>query len=415
MLIFLEYGLYEGGIIMSENKKNRSAILKKGIKDSVLDKTQNSGDSSSKQMTAEEVARIFEQDEVEALKQEYACLDETPAEIETKINEEVIGQEDVISKIVHVAYYNQMANFIEDCGYEAPKRINMILIGPTGCGKTSSINALKKYFKVPVAKYSSDSITSAGYIGNKVEDILIRLFEESKRNLALAERGIIFIDEIDKKVEQISSAGKDINGKAVQEELLKILEPNVIDLVLQDKSKVHFSTERLTVILGGAFVGLDKCKTKRLRESGIGFKASGKQKTSKEIEESEYISEDIIEYGFIPEFVGRLVMIGEFRKLNSSDILKIIMEGKNSPYIEKTRFLADHLNVEQQISKKFLEKIAEELAEGKTGARALESKMTDLFYPIIQDAFEHKGEYGMCFIDEDGHYELMYDDITYYG
>lgn len=404
---------------MSNSKKNRSPIIKKGVMDAVNSgnkrRTLRDFDGNDKKMTAEEVAAVFEEDEIAMLKKEYECLQQTPREIEQKINEEVIGQEAVVAKIVYVAYYNQMANFIEDCGYNPRKHINMLLIGPTGCGKTSAIRSLKKHFKVPLAMYSSDSITSAGYIGNKVEDILIRLFEESNRDLPLAERGIIYIDEIDKKVEQISSAGKDVNGKAVQEELLKVLEPNVVDLTLSDRTKIRFDTSRLTVFLGGAFVGLEKFRDKRLRKKDLGFKTNEVVLSTAEIQSSEYIAQDIIDFGFIPEFVGRTLMIGQLRKLNEKDMLKIIREGRESPFLEKVSFLTDFLNVDVQVSNKFLQKIAEELSESETGARSLESRINNFFYPIIQHTLEHNGEYGICIVDDDGDYELVYEDVVYYG
>ena len=130
---------------------------------------------------------------------------------------------------------------------------------------------------------------------------------------------------------------------------------------------------------------------------------------------SGYISEDLISYGFIPEIVGRILMIAELKKLTVDDITNIIFYSKKSPYIAITRFLANVLNVEQQISKKFLRNIADELANSETGVRALKSRIENIFFPIISYAFEHRREYGICEIDEDGSYALIYDDITYYG
>lgn len=391
-----------------------SYIVKRGIRNIILGSNKKDIHDDSKEMSAEEAAVVFADFEIEMLKKDYECLSSTPQQIVEKICQEVLGQEEAIQKLVHVVYYNQMSNFLEDIGESAPKRINVLLVGPTGCGKTSSINALKKYFEVPVAKYNADAITSAGYIGQKVEDILIRLFEESKRNLALAERGVIFIDEFDKKAEQITSAGKDINGKAVQEELLKILEPNTIDLKLHDNTKIQFYTGRLTVILGGAFVGLDDIRKKRLCKTALGFGRTNEM-SEEEVQKHKFIPQDFIKYGFIPELVGRIVMIDEFRKLELDDIMRIMLNGKNSPYREKTNFITNALNVELQISMKFLKRIAEETLDTGTGARSLEAKITNIFYPIIQEIFEHKEDYGVCLIDESGAYELIFDDVTYYG
>ncbi|MBQ9314065.1 MAG: AAA family ATPase [Clostridia bacterium] len=404
---------------MNNSKKNRSHILTQGIKDAVAtgNKLPEKNNLNSKVLSAQEVASVFAQDEIEMLMANYKCLDTTPRALEYKLNEEVIGQEDAISLVAHVVYFNQKANFLEEVEGESPRRLNLLLVGPTGSGKTSIYNALRKNIDIPVIKYSADSITSAGYIGNKVENILARLFEEAKCDLPLAERGIIFIDEIDKKCTQAArDGGRDINGKAVQEELLKILEPNIIDVPLPNKKVIQFDTSRLTVIMMGAFVGLDDIKRKRLIKNSLGFKSLVSDMKEEEIEKEPYLPKDFIEFGFIPEFVGRAAkMIGVLKKLKKDKILELIFHGKNSPYVENTRFLANVLNVEQQISIRFLEKIAEELEESDTGVRDLESKITNLFYPIIKEAFEHPNEYGICIIDEEGCFSLEYDDVTYYG
>lgn len=404
---------------MNKFNKNQSYIIKKGVIEAVTPSKMiegNDGGRSSKQMSAEEVAMIFMESEIEQLKKQYKCLNTTPRALANKINEEVIGQEDAVLKTAFVVYLNQKINLLEELGENAPKRINLLLVGPTGSGKSAIYHALKKNFDVPMIKYSSDSITSAGYIGNKVEHILLRLYEEAKRDLATAERGIIFIDEIDKKKVQLAhDGGRDINGKAVQEELLKILEPNYIDLTLPNKGMISFNTSRLTVILAGAHVGLDEIKKKRLNKKNLGFINKNEEMTDEEIMNSPYINEDFIEFGYIPEFIGRIKMIATLKKLSKEDILKIIYHGKNSTYIENTRFLANILNVEQLISKSYIERIAEELEKSKTGVRELESIMTKMFYPIIQEVMEHNGEYGICTIDDEGHYELEYDDVTYFG
>ena len=366
----------------------------------------------SKRIKPNELRRLFNEDELIFLLSEYTIIDSTPQEIVDELRNIVIGQDDALKKLVHVVYYNQMANLLEDMGFNSPKRMNIMLIGPSGCGKTSAVNALKDFVDVPIARYTADSITSAGYVGNDVEDILIRLYNEAKGNLALAERGIICIDEIDKKVMR-ESRGKDINGEAVQQELLKVLESNQIDLTLPNKQVITFDTSRLTVILSGAFVGLDKIRSKRLTKKSLGFSTEQSNVT---IEQSQdYIANDIIEYGFIPEFVGRVVMISEFKKLTTDDIMDIILYGENSPYREKVRFIADCLNIELMISKDFLRSIAEKLANSDTGARALESEMANIFYPIISYGMEHRQDYGICEITASGAYILTYDDVTYIG
>ncbi len=376
----------------------------------------NTSSENPKNMTAEEAAIAFLTDELESLFERYECLNSSPREIVQKMNEEVIGQDEVIEKIVHVAYFNQLINLAEDLGYsDLPKRNNIILVGDTGMGKTCSINALAKHFKMPLAKYSVDSITSAGYIGNKIEDVLIRLFETANRDLWLAERGIIYLDEFDKKREQETSAGKDINGKAVQEEVLKLLEPSQIDIVLPDKTKVPFKTDKLTVILGGAFVGLDDIRRRRLCKKTLGFATSADALTEEEIRAKGYIPQDFIDFGYIPECIGRINIIAELRKLDKDDVLKIIYHGKNSPYVKQTKFIANFLNLDMHISKKFIESVANEVLDTGTGVRSLESRMINLFYPIRQHAFENRGDEGICKIYDDGSYALVYSNITYYG
>lgn len=401
----------------NSNNNRRSTILTKGIKD-VLSGNSFSGDrdADSKVMTAAEVASVFAQDELEMLRSNYKCLDMTPKMLAQKISEEVIGQDEAVSKTAFVILYNQKLNLLEEIECKNYKRRKLLLVGPTGSGKTSIYEAVKNNLDIPVIKYSADSITSAGYLGNKVESIFVRLFFEAGQDLPKAERGVIFIDEIDKKREESArDGGKDINGKSVQEELLKVLEADVIDVPLPNKKVIQFDTRRLTIIMMGAFVGLDDIKKKRLAKRNLGFKSLSETMTDEEIENMPYKPQDFIDYGFISEFIGRTPMIARLRKLKKDDILKIIFHGKNSSYKEQTRFLADELNIEQQISKKYLEKLAEELEESVTGVRDLDLKIYDLFDPIIEEALERPNEYGICFIDEDGHFSLEYDDATYYG
>ena len=403
---------------MKNYKKDRSYIIRKGIRDAVIQGLDSATEirEGEKRMSAKEAAIAFERQEIEVLAKDYACLKRTPKEWEEKINQDVIGQEKAVSQVVYVVYYNQMANLMEELGERHYKRINLLLMGPTGCGKTSIYNALKKYFSLPIAKYCADSITSAGYVGNKVEHILLRLLQEAGGDLHRAERGIIFIDEIDKKrTQSASDDGRDINGTAVQEEMLKILEPNVIDVTLPNKSVVQFDTSRLTVKLSGAFVGIEKIKRERLVKTTVGFKDAKSTMSEEEIAHSRYVANDFIKFGYIPEFIGRVQVIVELRKLDAKDILRIIFHGKNSPFLERSSFLSEVCNVEQQIRKKFMEQLAEELANSDTGARALEGRMEEMFEPIIQNALEHYGELGICIVDDDGEYELIYDDVIYYG
>ena len=261
-------------------------------------------------------------DNLDELEKMYSSLNSTPKEILERILEEIIGQDEAVEKLTIAVYYNQMLNLIEELdGDNKYDRLTIFLIGNTGVGKTATVKALSKYFNVPFVRYSVDSITSAGYVGNKVEDILINLFNKANRDLALAERGIIFLDEFDKKVKQESSAGRDINGEAVQQELLKFLEPSLVELSLSDKTRVPFETGRLTVILGGACVGLDKVRDKRLhRVPKVGF--THEEQSSQE--DNEYISEDLINYGLIPELVGRITIIDTFRDLDDNDIYNIL-------------------------------------------------------------------------------------------
>lgn len=404
---------------MSISLENLPNVLKKGIIEAITNRNNgeyNCHQMKDKRMSPSEVAEVWTNEEISALSKEYSLLSYTPRQIEDVINEEVIGQRNAVSRVVYVIYYNQMANLLEEIGEEAPNRKNLLLIGPTGCGKSSMFKAIKNIVNVPVIKYGADSFTSAGWAGGNVENMLLALIEKALYNIHMAERGIIFLDEIDKKRRQTSrSDERDINGVAVQEELLKILEPNIVDVTLPNKSIIHFDTSRLTFILFGRFDGLDKIKRKRLAKSSMGFKDKSSEVTEEEIEKQPYIAKDFIEYGFISEFVGRILMIDVLRKLETDDILNIIYNGRNSEYRVTTKYLANILNVEQQISKKYMQKLAESLSQSDTGARELNSKITNLFYPIIQDAYEHKGEYGICIIDDDGHYELVYDDITYFG
>lgn len=350
-------------------------------------------------------------DKAMAMYQEFPCLRKNVESYIPLIKRKVVGQDKAIKDLVYVAYYNQYMNFLEEYMSEYQgKRKSMFLIAPTGTGKTTMLKALEKAFDVPVYRANITAMTSAGYVGDKLENMLAGLLERARGDLDIAEMGILLIDEIDKKVVS-TTRERDVAGKSVQQELLKLFEDAVVNVPLPDSYKgiehvvgknIPFHTGKLTIILAGACVGLDEIRKKRVKKTQIGF-------TSQSVDdvEEEYTVQDLIDYGFIPELVGRLSIIEEFRKLTHDDLMDIVYFSEESAMQEGCRVLTSLGVDEIHIDPLLWERIVSEANVEKLGVRALNSEIEKLFMPIIFEAFQHTKS-GELRIDADGNFELIY-------
>lgn len=354
-------------------------------------------------------------DKAIAMYQEFPCLRKNVESYIPLIKRKVVGQDKAIKDLVYVAYYNQYMNFLGEYMSEYQGKMkSMFLIAPTGTGKTTMLKALEEVFDVPVYRANVTAMTSAGYIGDKLENMLLGLLERAKGELDIAERGILLIDEIDKKVISTTNE-RDVAGKSVQQELLKLFEDATVNVPLPESYKgiaqavgknIPFHTGKLTIILAGACVGLNEVRDKRIRKTQIGF-ASKDEEVS--IKSEEYTAQDLIDYGFIPELVGRISIIEEFNKLTKDDLIDIIYFSEESAMQEGCRVLAS-LGVDTISIDPFLwERIVDEVDIEKLGVRDLNSRIEKLFMPIIFEAFQHTRS-GRLYVAADGSFELTYLD-----
>lgn len=340
----------------------------------------------------------------------YPCLRYNIKSYIPLLKKKVIGQDKVLEKLIYVAYFNQYVNFLEEyLEEEICNRQSMLLIAPTGSGKSTMLRALEMAFNVPVVRVNITATTSSGYVGDKVESILLKLIERTKGEIAKAERGIILIDEIDKKITSDTSE-RDVSGKAVQQELLKFFDRGTISVPVSGKGfkdgSIDFNTGNLTIILAGACVGLDEIRKKRLKtKSKIGFTSSMEEETAT----MEYTREDLIEYGFIPELIGRIDVIQELEPYTQDKLVDIIYFSDES-YMQSHVSILQSLGVENiQIDGMLWEKIAERALGSKLGVRELNNIMGEMFYPIVYEAFQHSSP-GSCVIDANGKYILSYKE-----
>ena len=319
-----------------------------------------------------------------------------PHKIKEKLDEYVIGQEQA-KKAISVAVYNHYKRIVrqqenEDVEIE---KSNMLMIGPTGCGKTYLVKTLAKILDVPLAIADATSLTEAGYIGDDIESVVSKLLAAADNDVDRAEVGIIFIDEIDKLARKRNTTTRDINGEAVQQGLLKVLEGSDVEVPVGANSKnamvplTMVNTKNILFICGGAFPELDEIIKQRLNtESSIGFKADLKDKYDKQDVLEKVTVEDIRNFGMIPEFIGRLPILFTLKELDRDMMVQVLKEPKNA-ILKQYQKLLELDEVDLEFDEGAMQAIAEKALEKKTGARALravlEEYMLDIMYEIPKD------------------------------
>ena len=320
----------------------------------------------------------------------------SPHRIKAMLDEYVIGQ-DHAKKVISVAVYNHykrvITNTMDDIEID---KSNMLMIGPTGCGKTYLVKTLARLLNVPLAITDATSLTEAGYIGDDVESVISKLLAAADNDVEKAERGIVFIDEIDKIAKKRNTNSRDVSGESVQQGLLKLLEGSEVEVPVGASSKnamvplATVNTKNILFICGGAFPDLEDIIKKRLlKSSTMGFNAELKDKYDEDKNIlSEVAVEDLREFGMIPEFIGRLPIIYTLKHLDKDAFVKILKEPKNAILKQYQKLLALD-EVDLQFDDSALEAIAEQAFEKDTGARALraiiEKFMLDIMYQIPRD------------------------------
>ena len=319
----------------------------------------------------------------------------SPREIKDILDKYVIGQEEA-KKTLAVAVYNhyKRINNEEKNNDVEIQKSNVLLLGPTGCGKTLLAQTLAKILNVPFAIADATTLTEAGYVGEDVENILLKLIQAADGDIALAEKGIIYIDEIDKitRKSENPSITRDVSGEGVQQALLKIVEGTTASVPPQGGRKhphqefLQIKTENILFICGGAFEGLDKIIKDRIGEKSIGFGA--KVESSKEIDKykiyEQILPQDLLKFGLIPEFVGRLPIVTTLRELDKETLIRIVTEPKNA-LVKQYKKLFEYDNVELEFEKEALELIVDKAIERNTGARGLRSIIEDIMRDIMFD------------------------------